>query len=125
MATWRSFRRRFFCKFKPRITHPSFILRPYHAVSLKSNTYCDRETYFQRRERTNLTGKRCVSDKPDKTGASIVVLGSPFQWISKKIKIFLVNSYFDSDFNEETFLEGAKQVIICVVQYAGTSELQS
>ncbi|XP_028408992.1 m-AAA protease-interacting protein 1, mitochondrial-like [Dendronephthya gigantea] len=114
MATWRSLRRKFFYKFKPCLAHPSFILRPYHAVSIKSSTYCHRETYFQSRERTNPTGKRCVSGKPGKAEASIVVLGNPFQWISKKIKIFLVNSYFDADFEEETFIKGAKQAVVTV-----------
>jgi hypothetical protein len=57
----------------------------------------------------NRLTKNCFSNKPH-IRVSVVASRGPLKWISNKFKLFLVNSYFDADFDEETFLEGAKQV---------------
>ena len=112
MAIWRTFQCKCFGKFSQLITHRYFIFRQYNAVSLKSNTYDCTRTLLNRK-RTNHLTKKCFSDKPgEPRSLSIVVSRGPLQWISNKVKLFLVNSYFDADFDEQTFLHGAKQVVI-------------
>ena len=113
MATWRTFHRHCFGKFKQLTAHRYFISRQYNAVTLRRNSYGCRGTLLKKGEQTNHSTRRDFSDKHGQPRTlSIVVSRGPLQWISNKIKLFLVNSYFDADFNEETFLEGAKQVPI-------------
>ena len=97
-------------KCKPWITSLSFIFRQYHAVTLNTiNTCCHSGTFWKSHERTNRLTKNCFSNKPH-IRVSVVASRGPLKWISNKFKLFLVNSYFDADFDEDTFLEGAKQV---------------
>ena len=39
-----------------------------------------------------------------------IYVRSPFRWLDIKVKIFLLKSYFDQEFEENEFLQGAKQV---------------
>ncbi len=110
MAIWKSiYQQCFYIKYNPWISYRSFIFRQYHAVTSKTNSYCQKGTFLKSRERRDRLTKKCFSDKPERT-VSVIVSRGPLQWISNKIKLFLVNSYFDADFDEKTFLEGAKQV---------------
>jgi len=43
-----------------------------------------------------------------------IYVRSPFRWLDVKVKVFLLKSYFDQEFEESEFLQGAKQAI-CVV----------
>ena len=39
-----------------------------------------------------------------------IYLRSPFKWFDIKVKLFLLRSFFDQEFEESEFLEGARQV---------------
>ncbi|XP_046860183.1 m-AAA protease-interacting protein 1, mitochondrial-like isoform X2 [Xenia sp. Carnegie-2017] len=74
---------------------------------------------FQVSNVCKICGRRFFSSSSNKQNESkralsIVITRGPFKWLSNKVKLFLVNSYFDKDFEEKTFLEGAKQAIITV-----------
>jgi hypothetical protein len=107
---WRSLCQQCFYKFNPTICYRSFISRQYYAINLNTDSGCHK--FGERFIRTNGSTKKYFSDKPQQRTVSVVVTRGPLQWIANKIKLFLVNSYFDADFEEETFLKGAKQVTV-------------
>ena len=49
------------------------------------------------------------NENEEKVRHSIAII-NPFKYISLRIKIFLMCSFFDENFNEKEFLIGAKQV---------------
>ena len=106
---WRSICQQCFYKFKPWKSCRPFVFRQYHAVTLKTSLCHYGGTFGS--PTNSLTAKNCFSNKPEQQHTvSFVVSRGPLQWIANKIKLFLVNSYFDADFDEGTFLKGAKQV---------------
>ena len=111
MATSRLFHGQCFCIFNPLVTRHFLISRQYYAVALKND--CWKGRFWKNRERPSRLIRTWFSDKPPDQphSVSIVITRGPLQWISNKIKLFLVNSYFDADFDEEIFIEGAKQVV--------------
>ena len=50
------------------------------------------------------------SESENKKGMSIQISKGPFRWLDVKLKLFLLRIAFDSEFKEEEFLVGAKQV---------------
>lgn len=45
-----------------------------------------------------------------------IYLRSPFKWFDVKVKMLLMKSFFDQEFNENEFLQGARQVsILCFI----------
>ena len=106
-----------FHKFKTWKSYRPFVFRQYHAITLKTNL-CHYGGTFGR-SKNRLTIKSCFSNKPQQHTVSFVVSRGPLQWIANKIKLFLVNSYFDADFDEDTFLKGAKQAVITVSALIG------
>ncbi|XP_065655549.1 m-AAA protease-interacting protein 1, mitochondrial isoform X2 [Hydra vulgaris] len=56
------------------------------------------------------------NENNEKVRHSITII-NPFKYISLKIKIFLMRSFFDENFNEKEFLAGAKQAIFFVSEH--------
>lgn len=57
----------------------------------------------------------CVNNNSEKENEPFVKIfnfKNPFSYISLKIKLFLLRSYFDEDFNQDEFILGAKQVFL-------------
>lgn len=117
MATLNLFGHKYFCKCNSWIRYRSFVLRRYHAVNINKNVHCNGGTFWLNHQKANRFTKNRFSDKPDEQRTvSFIISRGPFGWISNKLKLFLVNSYFDAQFEEEAFLEGAKQVSIYLKQ---------
>lgn len=52
-----------------------------------------------------------------KLQTKVITFSNPIKYISLKIKLFLMQTYFDRDFREDQFIAGAKQVIFCCFVY--------
>lgn len=94
------------------ISPRSLLSRSYHAKNLNDVLFYSGEVFCKQRMQGKMCCQRRFSDQPgrQKHQISFVFQHGPFRWISNKLKLFLVHSFFDSDFDEATFLEGAKQV---------------
>ena len=87
---------------------PSRLSRLYHTTKLNIEV-------LSYGNRASKCCRRCFSDNSgggdQKFPVSVMFSPrSPLRWLSNKMKIFMVHSFFDSDFDEGKFLEGAKQV---------------
>ena len=61
---------------------------------------------------TVVDNKRLMSSDGDSfTKVKRIYLRSPYKWFDIKVKLFLLRSFFDRDFDEDEFLTGARQVI--------------
>lgn len=49
-----------------------------------------------------------------KLQTKVITFSNPIKYISLKIKLFLMQTYFDRDFLEDQFIAGAKQAVVFV-----------
>ena len=99
-------------RFNGVILFRSLFLRQYHATALNNELRSHNGLMLKRFTSGEKCFRRWSSDdpKPPVYNVNLVFSRGPLRWLSNKMKLFLVRSYFDSDFDEEKFLEGAKQV---------------
>lgn len=90
----------------------SALRRPDRKRSVSSWT---RSNFASRNASVRLSDKRYMSSENDdedrpRTKVKRLYLRSPFKWFDVKVKMLLLRSFFDPEFDENEFLQGAKQV---------------
>ena len=95
--------------------HRSLNFRCYHN---KTNKQLSQTAAFLRRipisikesHTFTLQTRLMSSENEDKVKVKRIYARSPFRWIDIKVKMFLMRSFFDKEFDEAEFLKGARQV---------------
>eukprot|EP00112_Aurelia_sp_Birch-Aquarium-sp1_P017385 Seg402.3 transcript_id=Seg402.3/GoldUCD/mRNA.D3Y31 product="m-AAA protease-interacting protein 1 mitochondrial" protein_id=Seg402.3/GoldUCD/D3Y31 len=64
------------------------------------------------------------SGTEDKVKVKRIYARSPFRWIDIKVKMFLMRSFFDQEFDEREFLNGARQAICLVSSYISDGKFE-
>ena len=86
------------------------------SVGLVNNV--NTHAYYRRPERTllgitqNISQKHTfyTSSQQDQQRKFVIKFPNPFKWMGLKVKLVLMRSFFDTEFNVDNFISGARQV---------------
>jgi len=107
-----------------------------HLYPILSGLLLDTKNCHKRQENVNLYNQHLRefhtsninNDKETEPFVKIFNFKNPFTYFSLRMKLFLLRSYFDEDFNEDEFISGAKQAMSYVstkISEGKISELDS
>ena len=66
--------------------------------------------YYAKIHSTRQFSTNSNNDSDETVKVKRIYMRSPLKWFDIKVKMFLLRSYFDQEFEESEFLQGAKQV---------------
>jgi len=89
---------------------PSCSLKSTRNFTTSNNLHNDRDN--------ELNNKQKITTK-------IIQVKNPFKYIAMKVKIFLMRAYFDHEFSEGEFIEGAKQAVCFVTGEISSGKLSA